>query len=96
MVGCAALRELAPDEAELKSMRTTQAARGTGLGRTLLEHAIAESLRRGWPMLWLETGAQDYFIPARTLYSSRGFIECEAFEGYTPDPASTFMRLDLT
>lgn len=80
---------------EIKSMRTTSEARGTGVGRALLEHAIAEARRRGWPALWLETGAQDYFLPARTLYASRGFVECEAYEGYAPDPESAFYRLDL-
>lgn len=94
LLGIVALKELTAG-GELKSMRTTGAARGTGVGRALLEHAIATARSRGWPALWLETGAQDYFIPARTMYAARGFVECEAFEGYAPDPESTFMRLEL-
>jgi len=94
LLGIAALKRLSAG-GELKSMRTTRAARGTGAGRALLEHVIAEAARRGWPTLWLETGTQDYFVPARTLYASRGFVECGAFEGYRPDPASMFMRLEL-
>lgn len=95
LLGVVALKQLTAG-GELKSMRTTRLARGTGVGRALLEHAIVEATGRGWSTLWLETGAQDYFIPARALYASRGFVECGPFEGYKPDPASTFMRLDLT
>ena len=95
LLGIAAIKSLSVG-GEVKSMRTTAAARGTGVGRSLLDRAIAEARSRGWPTLWLETGAQDYFVPARGLYAARGFVECAAFEGYLPDPASTFMRLDLT
>lgn len=94
LLGIVALKALTTG-GELKSMRTTRAARGTGIGRALLEHAIQAATVRGWPTLWLETGAQDYFVPARTLYAARGFVECAAFEGYLPDPESTFMRLEL-
>ncbi len=94
LLGTAALKTLTVG-GELKSMRTTAAVRGTGVGRALLGHVIAEAAARGWPTLWLETGAQDHFIPARGLYAASGFVECAAFEGYLPDPASTFKRLDL-
>lgn len=94
LLGTAALKALSVD-GELKSMRTSHAARRTGVARLLLEHAIAAAAARGWRRLWLETGSQEFFTPARSLYASRGFVECEAFEGYTPDPASTFMVLRL-
>ncbi|MBO9577174.1 MAG: GNAT family N-acetyltransferase [Microbacteriaceae bacterium] len=94
LLGTAAIKRLTVG-GELKSMRTPRAARGLGAGRALLEHAIAEATARGWSALWLETGTQDYFVPARTLYASRGFVECGPFEGYALDPESTFMRLDL-
>jgi len=95
LLGIAAIKALTVG-GELKSMRTTRTARGTGVGRAPLEHAIEAARARGWPTLWLETGSMDAFIPARTLYAARGFTECGPFEGYAPDPASTFMRLDLT
>lgn len=35
LLGCGALKELDPEHGEVRSMRTTAAARGTGVGRTL-------------------------------------------------------------
>jgi len=94
LLGTAAVKSLTIG-GELKSMRTSQASRGTGVGRALLEHAVRTAVERGWPVLWLETGPTEYFRPARTLYASRGFQECGPFEGYAEDPWSVFMRLDL-
>ena len=51
MVGCAALRELAPDEAELKSMRTVPSARGRGVGTALLRQVLDEARARGYRRL---------------------------------------------
>lgn len=95
LLGIAALRDLGDGTGELKSMRTPRAARGRGVGRALLEHAIAAALTRGYAALHLETGSQEQFVAARTLYASRGFVVTGPFAGYTADPNSTFMRLDL-
>lgn len=95
LLGMAALKDFVDGTGEIKSMRTSRAARGTGVGRALLDHILAEARSRGWRTLWLETGSQEQFLPARTLYASRGFVECGPFAHYVEDPASTFMRLDL-
>ena len=73
LVGCAALLELDPFHGELKSMRTTAAARGTGVGKALLVFLVAEGRLRGYSRLSLETGTQSYFAPARGLYARPGF-----------------------
>ena len=39
-VGCVAIKYLSPYHCEIKSMRTSNQARGTGVGRQLLEHVI--------------------------------------------------------
>src|SRR5256885_15635684 len=44
--GVGALKELAPEHGEIKSMRTAPAALGGGLGRTILHHLVAEARRR--------------------------------------------------
>lgn len=95
VLGCVALKELEAGHGELKSMRTDAAARGRGLGARLLEHVLAEAARRGYRRLSLETGSQEFFRPARTLYAKYGFRECDPFADYELDPNSVFMTLEL-
>lgn len=95
LLGCGALKELALDHAEIKSMRTARAHRGRGVGQAMLEHLLAEARRRGYRRLSLETGSQPQFDPARGLYARYGFVECGPFQGYGPDPNSTFMTRAL-
>lgn len=76
-------------------MHTAQAARGNGAGSAMLAHIIATAQSRGYRQLSLETGSMAYFQPARALYLRHGFNECEPFAGYTLDPNSVFMTLDL-
>ena len=95
LLGCAAVKELTPDQGEVKSMRTAAAARGRGVAGLLLQGIVAESERRGYRALLLETGTQEFFAPARRLYARHGFVLCPPFGPYTEDPNSTFMRLDL-
>ena len=95
LLGCVALKELDSEHGELKSMRTDAAARGRGLGARLLEHVLAESAHRGYRRVSLETGSQDFFLPARTLYAKAGFRECGPFGDYRLDPNSVFMTLVL-
>jgi len=95
ILGCVALKELDAGHGELKSMRTDAAARGRGLGARLLEHVLAESERRGYRRVSLETGTQEFFRPARTLYAKYGFRECAPFASYRLDPNSVFMTLEL-
>ncbi|MFD0808140.1 GNAT family N-acetyltransferase [Nocardioides caeni] len=95
LLGCAALKTLSAEHAELKSMRTATAARRRGAARLLLDHVLAEASARGHLRVSLETGTEDYFRPARTLYAGRGFVECEPFEPYVADPHSVFMTLLL-
>ena len=95
LLGCAALKELAPGHAELKSMRTATAARRRGVAGRLLDHVVHEARTRGHARVSLETGAEDYFAPARTLYLTRGFTETGPFGSYVPDPHSVFLTLAL-
>lgn len=95
LLGCGALKELAPDHAEIKSMRTVAAHRRRGVARAMLAHLVAEAARRGYVRLSLETGSQPAFEPARRLYESYGFGYCPPFEGYVEDPNSVFMTKRL-
>ncbi|MFI2487551.1 GNAT family N-acetyltransferase [Promicromonospora kroppenstedtii] len=98
LLGCGALSRLdGPDGAygEIKSMRTAAPARGRGVASALLDAVLAEARRRGYPRVNLETGTEDYFAPARRLYARHGFVECDPFGSYVPDPNSVFMTLEL-
>lgn len=96
LLGCAALKELGPRDSELKSMRTTPAARGRGVGAAMLARVLGSAADRGISTVHLETGTQDYFAPARRLYERAGFVECPPFADYTLDPHSVFYRLTLS
>jgi len=82
-------------EGELKSMHVVSEARGRGVGAAMLEHLLAHARAAGLVRLSLETGADEYFVTARRLYTRYGFQPCEPFAGYVPDPLSAFMSLDL-
>ena len=90
LLGCGALKELAADHGEVKSMRTAEGARGQGVASALLRHLMHEAGLRGYSRLSLETGSQDYFAPARRLYARHGFEECGPFGDYRLDPHSMF------
>ena len=90
LVGCGALKELDPEHAEVKSMRTEPARKRQGIASLLLRHLIAEAQRRGYRRLSLETGAGDHFAPARALYVRHGFAPCPPFADYTDDPSSAY------
>jgi putative acetyltransferase len=95
LLGVAALKQLDPHHAELKSMHTAQAARGRGIGRTLVQHLIAVARDRGVRRVSLETGSMAAFAPARSLYASVGFMSTGPFGDYRPSVNSTFMTLVL-
>ena len=95
LLGCGALKELNPEQAELKSMRTAAAHLRKGVASAMVRHIIAEARQRKYRRLYLETGASGHFTAAHHLYAKCGFTRCGHFEGYGPDPNSVFMMLDL-
>lgn len=90
-----ALKDLGDHRGELKSMRAAPAYRGKGAGKAMLKHLIAEARRRGYTWLGLETGVPEPFVPARRLYASYGFTDCEAFADYVLDEWSVCMSRTL-
>jgi putative acetyltransferase len=96
LVGFGALKELDNVHGEVKSMRAAPAARGTGVGRAMLDHIVKEARKRGYTRLSLETGTATLHAPAISLYRSAGFVSCDAFADYQPSPHNQFLRLDLS
>ena len=95
LLGCGALKELDPHQGEIKSMRTTPGARGRGVAAQMLTRIMDVARRRHYEQLCLETGSEEFFAPARRLYSRNGFTLCEPFANYVLDPYSVFMSMAL-
>ncbi|MFH7338459.1 GNAT family N-acetyltransferase [Streptomyces sp. KHY 26] len=95
VVGCGAIKRLDARHAELKSMRTAPTRTRSGIASRLLGHILTETERLGFTRLSLETGAADFFRPARKLYEKFGFDYCDPFADYRPDPNSVFMTKAL-
>lgn len=95
LVGCAALKDLGSGHVELKSMRTAPHRTRQGVAATVLAFVLDQARAGGATRVSLETGSQDFFAPARRLYARHGFVECEPFGDYRPDPNSTFMTREL-
>ena len=95
LAGCGAIKELDPQHAEIKSMRTASSHRRKGVAKQLLQHLLDEAKQRGYTRVSLETGSMDFFIPARALYASFGFENCPPFSDYIEDPNSVFMTKEL-
>ncbi|MGY5766053.1 GNAT family N-acetyltransferase [Brachybacterium sp. DNPG3] len=96
VVGTLALVDLGGGHEELKSMRTSSVHRGRGIARRMLEAVLADARERGVVRVSLETGTEDAFAPARALYLSSGFVACDPFGDYVPDPLSVFLTRDLS
>lgn len=98
LMGCGAIKLLdgdLSDAVELKSMRTTSAARGRGVGTALLRHLLDEARAAGRSRALLETGVEPYFAPAWRLYARHGFTVRPPFGDYVADPNSVFMERSL-
>ncbi len=95
ILGCAALKRLDDDHAELKSMRTATHRTRQGIASRLVAHVLDEARGLGFTRLSLETGSEEFFAAARALYARHGFDYCEPFADYRPDPHSVFMTREL-
>jgi putative acetyltransferase len=95
LVGVGALKELAPDHGEVKSMRTAPQALGCGVGSAVLAHIVSEAKRRGYTRLSLETGSTAPFAAALRLYERDGFVTCGPFGDYRDTPFTRFFTREL-
>lgn len=95
LLGCGALKEIAPGHGEIKSMHTYEHHRGKGVASTIVHHILNEARARKFKRLSLETGSMAAFAPAHELYKGLGFVDCSPFADYKLDPYSTFMTLEL-
>ncbi|MDH2415633.1 GNAT family N-acetyltransferase [Nocardioides sp. CER19] len=95
LAGCGALKDHGGGSFELKSMRTATGGRGRGVGSAVLGFLLGQARSQGGRRVLLETGAEDYFAPARRLYARHGFVVRGPFADYADDPHSVYMELAL-
>jgi GNAT superfamily N-acetyltransferase len=79
-VGCGAVRFLDATTVEVKRMYVAPAARGSGVGRRLLEDLEAFAMERGARRMVLETGPKQ--IEALALYERFGFVSTPCWGQY--------------
>ena len=93
LAGCGALKCEDDNSGEIKSMFIRPAWRGQGLSRTVLGSIETKALEIGLDRLNLETGTNS--LAAKALYESFGYVYCNPFGQYQPDPLSVFMTKSL-
>ena len=96
LCGCCALQTIDHHHGEIKSMRTRSRFLRKGVGQAVLSHIATEAKARGLNRLSLETGSEESFTAARSMYLKNGFEICKPFGDYKLDPYSVFMTKQLS
>jgi ribosomal protein S18 acetylase RimI-like enzyme len=93
VLGCIALRRLAPNRCEMKRLYVRPAGRGRGVGRAQAAAAIDRARVLGYAQMLLDTlptqGA------AQAMYEGLGFVDVAPYRA-NPVAGSRFLALDLT
>ena len=95
LIGCGALKFLDKRHGEFKSIRIQDNFRKTGNGINVINHLIDEAKKLNINRLSIETGAGDFFEPARKLFKKCGFETCEPFAHYEEDINSIYYTKTL-
>ena len=95
LMGIGALKFLNKDHGEFKSIRVNDKFRNQGNGIKVINHLINEAKKLNIKKLSLETGAGDFFIDARKLFTKSGFTICGPFSHYKEDINSVYMSMPI-
>ena len=93
LIGCGALKFLNAEHGEFKSIRVHDNFRNQGQGINVINHLIKEAKKLKIKRLSIETGASDFFVPARKLFKKTGFTVCEPFAHYKKDINSVYLTM---
>ena len=91
LMGCGALKFLEKNHGEFKSIRIHDNFRRMGNGVNVINHLINEAKKLNIKKLSIETGAGDFFLPARKLFEKFDFKVCEPFAHYKKDINSVYL-----
>ena len=91
LMGCGALKFLDKEHGEFKSIRIHDKFRGKGYGAKIINHLINEAKNLNIKRISIETGAGDFFAPARKLFDNCGFKSCPPFAHYKQDINSLYL-----
>ena len=92
LMGCGALKFLENYHGEFKSIRIHDKFRKMGNGINVINHLINEAKKLNIKKLSIETGAGEFFKPARKLFKQCGFEICDPFAHYKQDVNSVYLR----
>jgi len=92
-IGCAGIRKIEGNIAELKRMYIKPDFRGKKIGHQLMEMSLKKALDLGYCKIRLDTLPE--MKNAQTLYRNYGFYEIEAYR-FNPIQGTVFMELILT
>mgnify|MGYP001394521328 FL=1 len=95
LMGCGALKFLDKIHGEFKSIRVHDNFRGKGNGLKIINHLIDQAQKLNIKRISIETGAGDFFIPARKLFDNCGFKPCPPFAHYKEDDNSLYLTKHL-
>ena len=95
LMGCGALKFLDKVHGEFKSIRIHDNFRRKGNGISVINHLINEAKKLNINKLSIETGAGDFFKPARKLFKQCGFEVCGPFAHYKEDINSVYFTKTL-
>ena len=95
LMGCGALKFLEKEHGEFKSIRIHDNFRKKGNGVNVINHLIYEAKNLDIKRLSIETGAGDFFFPARKLFKQCGFETCDPFAHYKEDINSVYLTKSI-
>ena len=93
LMGSGALKFLDKKHGEFKSIRVNDKFRDKGYGLKVINHLVGEAKKLNIKKISLETGAGEFFKPARKLFDKCGFKVCKPFSHYKVDMNSVYMSM---
>ena len=95
LVGSGALKFLDNEHGEFKSIRVHDNFRNKGYGIKVINHLINEAIKLKIKKISVETGAGEFFKPARKLFKKCDFKPCKPFAHYKEDANSLYLTKHL-